>query len=227
MAENAPPPATPKADPPPPPAPPQLTLVMKNQSTVPGPQYFNVFPPTLVVTPPPPPQQQVVMPLVSTATTCGTQPTTTLKWPAPPAMSLFALKQGDGVGSATPTAVTPGSTVSINWQDEAFVITVTPGTGTAIKLMLDPAIPPGSRVGLIVGPGPTLVPISGESLTLTPDLTPNYMVQFGTPWRGGPVDFKDLSALAPVAFKGDAAMVVVGPDNVIVQKDDQLVPPDD
>ena len=80
---------------------------------------------------------------------------------------------------------------------------------------------------MTVGPGPILMPIVGDGLTLTPSLTPNYTVQFGTPWQGGSVDFKDVSVLAPVAFKGNTAMVVVGSDNLIVQKDSALNPPDD
>ena len=225
MAENAPPPAPAKADPPSPPSPPQLTLVAKNESTVQGIQYFNVFPPPLVVSPAPPPQELTVVPTVSQATNNSTQPKAVLKWPAPPAMSLIALKRGDSMGAAVPTPVTLGSTVAINWQDGAFAIVATPGTGDTIKLAFDPAIPAGSRVGLFVGPGPTFMPIGGEGLTLTPSLAPTYTVQFGTPW-GGPVDFRDLSALAPVSFKGDTALVVVGSDNVIVQKDEDLTPDD-
>lgn len=226
MAENAPPPAAPKTDPsPPPPPPPLLTLVVKNQSTVPGIQYFNVFPPPLDVSPSPPPQELTVVPKVSDATNNSTQPKAVLKWPAPPAMSLVALRRGDGMGAATPTPVTLGSTVAINWQDGAFAIVATPGTGDTIKLTFDPAIPAGSRVGLFVGPGPTFMPIGGEGLTLTPSLTPTYTVQFGTP-AGGPVDFRDFSALAPVSFMGNTALIVVGSDNVIVQKDDELEPDD-
>lgn len=223
MPENAPPPAAaPKADPP---SAPLLTLVVKNQSTVQGIQYFNVFPPPLTVIPSPPPQEVSVVPTVSQATNNSTQPKAVLKWPAPPAMSLVALKRGDGMGSANPTPVTLGSTAAISWQDGTFAIAVTPGTGDTIKLTFDPAIPAGSRVGLFVGPGPTFMPIGGEGLTLTPSVTPTYTVQFGTPW-GGPVDFRDLSALAPVSFKGDAALVVVGSDNVIVQRDEELDPHD-
>jgi hypothetical protein len=226
MAENAPPPAPPKADPPPPPpSPPLLTLVVKNQSTVPGIQYFNVFPPPLDISPLPPPQELTVVPTVSDATNNSTQPKAVLKWPAPPTLSLIALKRGDGMGAATPTPVTLGSTVAINWKDGAFAIVATPGTGDTIKLAFDPAIPTGSRVGLFVGPGPTFMPIGGEGLTLTPSMTPNYTVQFGTP-AGGPVDFKDLSALAPVSFMGNTALIVVGSDNVIVQRDDELEPDD-
>ncbi len=202
----------------------QLTLVLKNESTVQGIQYFSVFPPALAVVPN---QPQTVMPMVSTATNNNTQPTATLKWPAPPTMSLFALQDGEGIGAATPTVVTLGSTVAISWKVDTFAIAVTPGAGTTVRLTFDPAIPPGSRVGVTVGPGPILMPIVGDGLTLTPSLTPNYTVQFGTPWQGGSVDFKDVSVLAPVAFKGNTAMVVVGSDNLIVQKDSALNPPDD
>ena len=146
MAENAPPPAPAKADPPSPPSPPQLTLVAKNESTVQGIQYFNVFPPPLDVSPAPPPQELTVVPTVSDATNNSTQPKAVLKWPAPPAMSLIALKRGDGMGAASPTPVTPGSTVTINWQDGAFAIVATPGTGDTIKLTFEPGIPARSRV---------------------------------------------------------------------------------
>ena len=62
--------------------------------------------------------------------------------------------------------------MSINWQDEAFMVNVTPGTGDMIKLSYDPAIPPGSCAGLIVGPGPTLVPgPTSSSMAIQPSLT--------------------------------------------------------
>lgn len=219
MPQNSPPPPAANAAPP---SGQVLTLFAKNESTVPGIQYFNVFPPPLSVIPPLQPQQQTVIPMVSTATDNSTQPIAILKWPAPPAMSLIALADGQAISAATPTDVTLGSTVAVNWKDDAFAIAVTPGTGSTIKLVFDPAIPAGSRVGLVVGPGPTLMPITGEGLTLTPSVAPSYTVQFGTPWHGDPVDFKDLSGLAPVSFKGNTATVVVRSDNVIVQDDNAL-----
>lgn len=216
-------PSTPAAEPEAGPPPAQLTLLAVNGSTVQGIQYFSVFPPPLNATPD---QPQTIIPAVSTATDNVTQPLATLKWPAPPTMSLFALSADEAISAASPTVVTPGSTVAINWKDGAFQTAVTPGSGNTIKLVFDPAIPPGSRVGLVVGPGSTLMPITGEGLTLTPTLTPTYSVQFGTPWRGGPVDFKDVSPKALVSFKGNTAKVVIGSDNLIVQDDASIDPPD-
>ena len=119
--------------------------------------------------------------------------------------------------SATPKTVTLGSTATIDWKDDAFVVTATPGTGNTIKLTFNPGIPPSSSVGLVIGPGKILVPIIGNGLVLTPNLAPTVMVQFGTAWQPGSPGFSDLSALTPVTFMSTKAAIVVGPDNLIVQ----------
>ncbi len=190
-----------------------LVLTATNNSTVPGEQFFNVFPPPLTVTPQ---QPQVPIPMVSTATVSGTQPVAILKWPSLAALTLIALKPGQSVDTATPTPVTLGSTAAIAWQDDDFSVTVTPGTGNTVALVFAPGIPPSSHVGLVVGPGPILVPIVGEGLTLTPSRVPTFMVQFGTPWQPGS-SFSDVSTLTPVSFLGPTAAIGVGSDNVIVQ----------
>jgi hypothetical protein len=199
----------------------QLVLTATNNSSVPGEQYFNVFPPPLTVMPE---QPQTAIPMVSTATVTGAQSAApgpqsiaVLKWPSPPTLALIALKSGQSVDTAALTAVTLGSTVAVTWVDDGFVVTPTPGTGNTIKLTFGPGIPVLSSVGLVVGPGPILVPIAGASMTLAPNLTPTFMVQFGTAWQPGSPSFSDVSTLTSVAFTGTEAAIVVGANNLIVQ----------
>jgi hypothetical protein len=156
--------------------------------------------------------------MVSAATAKGKQPTTMLSWPAPPALAVIAVTDGQSVDTAKHTPVTLGATVAVSWQDNDFVVAVTAGTGNSVNLTFAPGIPSSSKVGLVVGPGPVLVPIVGEGMALTPNLTPTFMVQFGTAWQPGSPSFSDVSPLAPVSFIGPSAAIVVGEDNVIVQQ---------
>lgn len=211
MEQNASPVSVPNADPP---SGTLLVLTASNDSSVPGEQYFNVFPPLMTVAPE---QRQTLFPMVSTATVTGKQPDAVLKWSGPPTLSLLTVEPGQSVDSATPNAVTLGSTATIDWKADAFVVTTTPGTGNTIKLTFNPGIPASSSVGLAIGPGKILVPIVGNGLVMTPNLAPTVMVQFGTAWQPGSPSFTDLSALTPVTFMGTKAAIVVGPDNLIIQ----------
>lgn len=210
MADTASPPPAPNADPP---TAPPFVLTATNNSSVPGEQYFNVFPAPLTVKPQ---LAQIPVPMVSAATISGSkQAVAVLTWPSDQTLSLIVLAQGDSVDAAKRTPVTLGSTAAITWENDAFSVAVTPGTGDSVTLTFGPGIPPSSRVGLVVGPGPTLVPIVGDGVTLTPTFTTTFTVQFGTPWQPPPPDFSDVSASAVVAFIGRKAAITVGAENVI------------
>jgi hypothetical protein len=211
MAQNTMPAAAPNVGPP---VAPTLTLTATNNSSVPGPQYFNVFPPPLLVVTPQQPQSFV--PKVSGPTTTGATPIT-MEWSTPAALPLIALAPGQSAAGAQQTPVTLGSTAEIAWKDNAFTVTATPGSGSNITLAYDSGIPLGSSVGLMIGPGTILLPISGTGLALTPDLTPTYTVQFGTAWQPGAPAFSDTSAPETITFSGTTAAIVVGSDNTIVQ----------
>ena len=193
---------------------PAFVLTATNESTVPGPQYFSVFPPPLTVTPQ---QPQTPLPLVSSPTEIDSQPTTTMQWPSLDKLDLIVLNDTESVEGAARTPVVPGDTAAITWKDNDFAVTVTHGTGNDIKLTFGPNMPSPSNVGLIVGPGPILVPVVGDSMTLTPSLTPTFTVLFGTAWRNG-AEFSDYNPPAKITFKGTTAAIVVGFDNLITQK---------
>jgi|GEM_PF-5395566 hypothetical protein len=195
-----------------------FTLTATNGSSLVGPQYFNVYPLPMVVSPL---LQQTPYALTSSATEAGAN--TTMSWQSGAgALAVIALAAGQEVSAAVPTPAALGSTVAITWADGSFAVTVTPPSGspgTSIAVTVDPSVPPLSNVGLFVGPAPILVPtpVGGGSLTLTPDLTPNVTVRFGTAFNPDPSGFSDETDPATVSFIGHTVSITVGPDNVIVQ----------
>jgi hypothetical protein len=193
----------------------RLTLTARNNSTVPGEQYFNVFPPRMSVTPLLP---QTRVAKVSTPTLAGKIRHARLSWlSGPDTLALVVLAPGQKIGTATETPVTLGSTAALAWEDGAFSVSVAPGNGEGVTVIFDPGIPQSSYVGLVVGPAPILVPVINDRVQMTPDLAPIVRVRFGTPWQWGAPGFSDLSQSATVIFAGHEAEITVGADNLIIQ----------
>lgn len=198
-------------------APATRILIAVNRSSVPGYQYFSVYPPPIFVTPP---QRQTPVPLVSSATVAGTdEAVARMTWRVgADALAFVAVPPGGNPQTATRMTVTPGATLSVAWVDGNFAISTQPAdAGTEISVGCSPDIPAGSRIGLVVGPGMLLVPVppGGGTLTLKPNLGPQVKVQFGTPGDPG---FSDVGRLQQVTFEGESATVIVGLDNLIVQQ---------
>ena len=196
------------------PSEPTLTLTATNNSSVPGLQYFNVFPPPLFAVTPQQPQSFI--PLVSAPTETG-DAAVTMAWTTPAALPLLALAPGQSPSSVPQTPVSPGATATITWSDGAFKVAVVAGTGPVITLVYSGSIPAGSSVGLVIGPGTILMPISGTGLAFTPDLVPTYSVQFGTAWQAGAPAFSDTSASETITFNGTTAAIEIDPTNTISQ----------
>lgn len=195
-------------------------LTATNESTVPGVQYFSVFPPALKN---PPPKSQTLTALVSDPTNQGDA--TTLTWNGGSgALALFALIEGANPDAAKRTPVGLGDTVAVAWVDGAF--TVTPAAGgpaNAIEVTFAAGVPGRGQIGLVVGPAPILVPIPAglPALTLEPDLSPTVTVIFGTPFQLPQPDQSDVSKAAVVTFTSTSptaiAQIKIGLDNLIVQ----------
>ncbi|KAB1082362.1 MULTISPECIES: hypothetical protein [Rhizobium/Agrobacterium group] len=200
-------------------------LTATNGSSVPGFQYFSVFPPALKN---PPPKSQVLTALVSDAT--DQAGTTTLTWNGGSgALALFALLEGTSPNNAHRTPVALGDTVAVALVDGAFTLTATAGgPANAIEVTFAPGVPPGGQIGLVVGPAPILVAIPAglSSLTLEPDLSPTVTVVFGTAFQFPEANESDVSQSATTTFKQDAtteasptaiAHIEVDLDNKITQ----------
>ena len=209
---------------PPPAAAVPFELAVTNGSTVAGRQCFNIFPPPLNK---PSQNQQTITALVSDP--MGQGDTKPLTWNGGSgALALFAFVKGASLDAAERTPVALGDTVAVAWADGAF--TVTPAAGGpagAIEATFAGGVPPGSQIGLVVGPAPILVPVPAglSSLTLEPDLSQTVTVVFGTAFQFPEPDEWDRSQAATVTFKQDAAAtsptavakIVANLDNKIVQ----------
>lgn len=220
----------PVAAPPPAPTPAPgipFTLTAKNNSSLPGKQYINAYPPPLISLSPSL-SKAVMVPLVSEPVTPGA--TTTLTWNGgPPALAVIAMPLGSDPSKATPTPITTGATANVTWVNNAFVIAGTPPATPAppppapaspITVTFGPDIPASSCIGLAIGPGYALtaVPTPANPIILTPDLSPTVMLQFGSPYQPATTAVSDLSMPAMVTFTGTAAMlatVTVNLDNTI------------
>lgn len=199
-----------------------LTLIVTNHSTVPGRQYFSVVPPPLTIMPPVP---QKPVPKVSNATVrggeeIGKQATDILQWlGGPDALAMIVLTPRQPIDNALRTQVRLGDTVHVSWANGGFApLQATSGIGPSITVTFGPDIPAGSSIGLVVGPGPILVPIGPTSLVLTPDLAWQVIVEFGTPNLPEPQNFRDISSFPKtVVFDKPVVAVTVGLSNLIVQ----------
>jgi hypothetical protein len=192
------------------------TLTARNNSSVPGEQYFSVFPPPMSVTPPE--LRQIPVAKVSTPTVTGKIRLARLTWwSGRAALALVTLAPGQAIEAAMRTPVTLGSIAALVWEDGMFSVTVRPGDGEGITVTFDGDIPPVSYVGLVVGPAPILVPVVRDAVHLKPDLAPIVSVRFGTPWQWGAPSFSDLSRATTVVITDHEAAIEVGPDNVIRQ----------
>lgn len=202
-------------------------LTATNESTVPGVQYFSVFPLALKN---PPPKSQTLTALVSDPTKQGEA--TTLTWNGGSgALALFALIEGASPDAAERMPVALGDTVAVAWVDGAFTVTATAGgPANAIEVTFAPGVAAGGQIGLVVGPAPILVPIPAglSSLTLEPDLSPTATVVFGTAFQFPQPDESDVSKPATITFEQDettsastpaSAQIKVGLDNQIVEID--------
>lgn len=199
---------------------PRLTLIATNNSTVPGNQCFNIFPPLLTVTPSTP---QTPIPLVSSPTMPGGSHSSvvTLEWKSSVgALSFIVLRSGQDPAKAPQTPVALGGALTVTWQNEAFEVASAAGEGAeSIAVTFDPGVPPSTVAGLVVGPGPVLfpVPAGGGTLTLTPNMTQIVTARFGTFAPSGTDGFSDLSQPLQVVFRGNDAAITIGPDNLLVQ----------
>ncbi len=201
-------------------------LTATNRSTVPGAQYFSVYPPALKS---PPVSSQTLTALVSGPTEQGD--TTTLTWNGGSgALALFALIGGTSPDAAVRKPVALGDTVTVAWVNGAFTITAAVGGGPvdAIKVTFASGMPANGHIGLVVGPASILVPIPAGlmGLTLEPDLSPTVSVVFGTPFQLPQPDQSDVSERATITFEQDAAtnasltasaQIELGLENQIVQ----------
>jgi hypothetical protein len=199
-----------------------FTLTATNESSVPGAQYFNVFPPKLIS----PAQGTVIYTALVSNQTTKANPTVTMSWKGGAgALAMTALTKTMKIGNAAQTPVALGETVAVDWIDEAFTLTPTAGGPEGvITVTFSQNIPADSYVGLVVGPAPVLVPIQGNGspLTLEPDLTPVVTVAFGTAFQWPKPQVWDESNAKTVTFKqGDTngvyAQIQVGADNLIVE----------
>ncbi|MDA8231476.1 MAG: hypothetical protein M0006_09060 [Magnetospirillum sp.] len=197
-----------------------FSLIATNGSTVPGDQYFNVFPPLMTVKPD---QPQTAIALVSSATVTGggESAQTTLTWTGGAgALALIALGPGQDPNKAPRTPVALGATATVSWDNNGFTISQTDtGSAGAVTVAFSGDIPAETQIGLVVGPGPIPVPAppAKTTLTLVPDLSPKVAVTFGTAFRTGQPGVIDSSRQATVSFSRSTASITVGLENLIAQ----------
>jgi len=201
-----------------------FALTATNNSTVPGIQYFSVFPLPLTK---PSLNSQTITAMVSGPTKQGD--TKTLTWNGGSgALTLFAFLKDANPDAAEKTPVALGDTVAVTWADGAFTVTAAAGgPAGAIEVTFPESVPADSQIGLVVGPAPIFVaaPAGLSSLTLEPDLSPTVTVVFGTAFQLPAPDESDLSQAATITFKQDttaasptaAAQIEANLDNKIVQ----------
>lgn len=218
-AAGTPPAAAPAAAEPATPASIPCTLTAVNASTVPGNQYFNVYPPLCTVSPSLP---QTLVPLVSLATRTGTSSNTaSIAWSSGPGALAVVVPYTDKT-PLTLSAVTPGSTVTVSFANGTYSLAVAPGSGgTGVTVVFATGTPVPSSIGLVAGPGTNVIALTPTSttVTLTPNLTAPVTVQFGTPYQAG-AKTTDLGQAAKVTLVGTTSMtaaIQVGVDNLIVQ----------
>ena len=193
-----------------------FSLTATNQSTVPGKQYFNVYP--LACTTVVPSMPCTLVPTVSAATVAGTtSAVATVTWQGGAGgMTLVVPASG-----TSPTAVALGDTVTITYADSAYTLSSVPGTSSTVTIVLATGTSMPASIGLTTGAGMiSLAPTSSTTtITLTPDLTPTVNVQFGSaydPLSGT----SDLSQMVAVTFTGTTSLqagILVGPANTITQ----------
>ncbi|WFR95014.1 hypothetical protein [Rhizobium tumorigenes] len=175
-------------------------LKATNDSSLPGQNYFNVYSPILTNLDA---KAQTLVALVSAAT--GKGQSTTLTWQGGSgALSLFAVTAGASPVTSPGTAVALGDIVAIEWAAGAFTISpAAGGPADSIQVSITSAVPPGIKIGLVVGPGSILVrPAIGQAvLTLTPDMSPVATVSFGTAFQLPPPPVSDVSQPRQVTFQ--------------------------
>ncbi|MBO9100173.1 MULTISPECIES: hypothetical protein [unclassified Rhizobium] len=175
-------------------------LKATNDSSLPGQNYFNVYPPILTNLDA---KAQTLVALVSDATSKGQS--TTMTWQGGNgALSLFAVTAGASPVTSPSTAVALGDTVVVDWAAGAFTITPAAGGLTgSIQVSFSAEVPPGTKLGLVVGPGSILVrPAMGQAvLTLTPDMSLVATVSFGTAFQLPPPPVSDVSQPMLVTFQ--------------------------
>lgn len=192
-----------------------LSLTCVNFSTVPGPQYFLIYPPALTLTPA---QPQTRYPTVSDPTQSGSdRDRTEVSWDtAPDGLYFLAVEPGQPADQAARVAVSLGDTVTVSWENGTLVATVVPGGAGGVITVISPAdIPASAAAGLVAGPGAVTFPLpeGGGTTTVALASTQTVSVQFGTP----PGPNSNLSPAAAVSFEGASASVTIGPDNIIRQ----------
>ncbi|HBF28469.1 hypothetical protein [Rhizobium sp.] len=198
-----------------------LTLTATNNSSVPGLQYFNVYPPLLKNLPA---AQQTQTALVSEPTLHDGS-NTAISWASgSDALSILAVTNGQILSKAEQTPIRLGQTATVSYPNSTFAIAISDGgTADIITVAFTAPIPIHSQIGLVVGPAPILVavPASLSSLTLEPDLSQQVTVTFGSPFVWPAAEETDTSIPTVVTFAAGqtSATITIGPDNLIVQND--------
>lgn len=202
-----------------------FSLTASNKSSVPGPQFFSVFPPELKSIAPK--QPQIVTALVSAPTTLASSPQI-LTWKGGTgALTLLAFR-GTALQSAQTTPISLGESVTVSWSQGAFAFARTEGASKdKVAVTFASGTPTDGFIGLTVGPAPILlsIPKGLTPLSLEPDLSPTVTVVFGTPFEFPSPNQSDLSKATSVHFAQGfgsggptySAQINVGPEDVIVQ----------
>ncbi|MBY5890820.1 hypothetical protein HFN49_32105 [Rhizobium leguminosarum] len=203
----------------------KFNLTATNKSSVPGLQFFSVFPPELKSVAPK--QQQLVTALVSGPTTQASSPQI-LTWKGGTgALTLLAFR-GTSLQSFQTTPVSLGESVTVSWSQGAFAFARIEGASKdKVAVTFASGTPTDGFIGLTVGPAPILlsIPKSLTPLSLEPDLSPTVTVVFGTPFEFPCPNQSDLSKATSVYFAQGSgcggltysAQINVGPEDVIVQ----------
>lgn len=203
----------------------EQSLSCTNNSSLPGQQYFMIYPPLLDLQPP---QEQTSHPLVSGPTVSAQDtsqpnpnnipPDTTATWTvAPDGMTFLTLSPGQQLDAAAQTAVADGDTVTVSWTGDQLQADVEAGGPAGeVTVTFAAGIPPGAVVGLVAGPSPVTFPASpGITVAITPAQLSHVYVEFGTP--PAPGGFSDVSGRLEIVFAGLDASVEVDLNNRLTQ----------
>lgn len=196
-------------------------LTATNNSTVPGTQYFNIYPLPLKSIPA---QNQFYTARVSPPTS-RQDATVHMNWHVDQtAITVLAMSSHAEISQAVKLTAPLGSTVTLDWQDGAYQLAISASdTGTAIIVNVSAAVPANSLVGLDTGLTPIFVNTTGAgALSLEPDLTPSAVARFGTAYQWASSDISEGSGCYQVIFypTGETsayAQIQIGMDNVITQ----------
>jgi hypothetical protein len=193
-----------------------FTLTVHNDSTLMGESYIYIFPAAMGVEPL---QPQTTVPM-SAPVLRGNNSSTSISWSD--ALALIVLTPGQCPDEVAPIPVELGSNVLVTWDDGSFSVTpstAVPELATTITATFGPDFPQFSIVGLVKGPGRTMVPVpaNGMTLTLTPIMTPVYKLQFGMHPPLGQSNFSDFNPAVFMACTGAGATITIGADNLFTQ----------